>query len=152
MNEEKNIAFDNLKEKAIKKLNQMSGNVGKSQQGNGILFGKIHKHRKRPLKTKKHSKKKQTATSSKIGRTSDLTLSKSQIGRGKKKKRGIKKKKKNQVGKGKKIKCTSKKVFFDPKAVQYSILKREEISLETLNSIENATIITFSDRGYSDDR
>lgn len=42
-------------------------------------------------------------------------------------------------------------LFFEPKAVQYSILKREEISLRPLSSIEHATVISFGDRGYSDD-
>lgn len=120
LDEEKSLAFDNLKDKAIKKLNQMSGKVGKNQSGSGILFGKITKSKKKnTLKTKTAKKKKQSATSSKIGRSSSAILNSPQIGKGKSKK--AKKSKKSQIGKGKvkknqkgkgkakKIKCKSNK-------------------------------------------
>lgn len=41
--------------------------------------------------------------------------------------------------------------LFGEKAVQYSILKVNEIHLRPLSSIEQASMITFADSGYSDD-
>lgn len=42
-------------------------------------------------------------------------------------------------------------LLFEPKAVQYSILKTEQVMLKPLASIEGSTVIQFSDQGYGED-
>lgn len=42
-------------------------------------------------------------------------------------------------------------LFFEPKGVQYSILKTEQVVLKPLASIDKSNIIQFLDQGYGDD-
>lgn len=42
-------------------------------------------------------------------------------------------------------------MFFDPKGVQYSIIKTEEQSFKPLASIENSNIIQFGNQGNNED-
>lgn len=97
LKEEQNKAFDNLKNKAIKKIGRMQGKIG-NQTGTGIK-----KKKKKTIKTTAISKKKHTSSGHKLGK-SGFSLGQ-QLGKGKKKK---KKKNQKQIGTGKKTNKTRK--------------------------------------------
>lgn len=42
-------------------------------------------------------------------------------------------------------------LLFEPKPIQYSVLKTEQVALKPLAALENCSTIQFSDSGYGDD-
>lgn len=49
------------------------------------------------------------------------------------------------------VECSkSQLAFFEPRNIQFSVLKTETISLKPLASLDNAGVIEFRDSGYSD--
>lgn len=93
LNEERANILNNLKKRAISKLDHMSGKMKKSQSGQGV------RKKKKSIKTPAKVKKAGIIKTSKVGHTSTISMKAKQIGKGKKGKKKCKSK--NQKGKGK---------------------------------------------------
>lgn len=95
LNEERSNILNNLKKRALSKLDHMSGKMKNNQTGTG------RKRKKKGIKVSSKVKKGGIVKKSKVGYTSSIAAKLKQIGKGKKTKKKCKSKTQKGKGKGK---------------------------------------------------